>query len=168
MGADEREQDYLAFVATRSLALRRTAYLLTGDWHTAADLVQSAVLAGYQRRSRLRDPAAFEPYVRRILVTHFLSWRRRRSWSERPAAHLPEPLAQADPAEAYADADPVRTALQQLSPRQRAVLTLRFYNDLPQAQIADILGCSRASVATHTTRGLDALRTLLDVQEERR
>lgn len=161
MSTDEREQEYLAFVAARAEALRRSAYLLTGSWDSAADLVQGAVLAGYLRRSRLSGPEVFESYVRKVLLSHFLSARRRRWSAERPHAVLPEPPALPDLAAVHADGDAVRRALRGLSPRQRAVVALTYYDDLPQAEIAVMLGCSRASVATHLSRGLAALRDAL-------
>ncbi len=159
---DEREQQYLAFVAARADGLRRSAFLLTGSWHGADDLVQGALFAGYLRRARLAGPEVFEAYVRKVLLSHFLSARRRRWRGEQPYGVLPEPVAVPDHAAAHAEGAAVREALAGLSPRQRAVVALTYYDDLPQAEVAALLGCSRASVATHLSRGLAALRTALE------
>lgn len=152
------------FVGERGPALRRTAYLLTGDWHLAEDLLQAALLRTYERRRRLRDPAALEPYTRRVLVTTFTSWTRRRSFRERPTEDLPD-TARPDAADARAERDRVWSAVRALPPRQRAVLVLRYYEDRTEAEIADLLGVSPGSVKSHASRGLAALRVLLPAEE---
>ncbi|MFG2013190.1 SigE family RNA polymerase sigma factor [Micromonospora sp. NPDC048868] len=142
------------FVAHRSPALSRTAYLLTGDHHLAEDLLQSALAKTYQhwRRIRSGDPDA---YVRRVMYHHQVSW-----WRRRLAERLdPEPTDR--PGDDHSDATALRltlaAALRQLTPRQRAVVVLRFYEDLTETQVAEVLGCSVGTVKRH---GHDALRRL--------
>ncbi|KAB1160065.1 SigE family RNA polymerase sigma factor [Micromonospora sp. AMSO12t] len=143
------------FVAHRSPALSRTAYLLTGDHHLAEDLLQSALAKTYQhwRRIRSGDPDA---YVRRVMYHHQVSWWRRRRLAERLD---PEPSDQ--PGDDHSDTTALRltlaAALRQLTPRQRAVVVLRFYEDLTETQVAEVLGCSVGTVKRH---GHDAVRRL--------
>jgi RNA polymerase sigma-70 factor (sigma-E family) len=156
--------EFDGFVAARGASLRRTAYLLTGDWHLAEDLLQAALLRTYERRRRLRDLDRLEPYTRRVLVTTFTSWTRRRSFRERPTEHLPDRPG-ADATEAYAERDRVWSAVKALPPRQRAVLVLRYYEDRSEAEIADLLGVSPGTVKSHASRALDALRDALPHEE---
>ncbi|MFC7546016.1 SigE family RNA polymerase sigma factor [Plantactinospora sp. GCM10030261] len=146
------------FVVHRSAALSRTAYLLTGDHHLAEDLLQSALARTYRhwRRIRAGDPAA---YVRRVMYHQHISWWRRRRLAERLQ---PEPVDRAgeDSSEAIALRLSVTAALRQLTPRQRAVVVLRFYEDLTEAQVAEVLGCSVGTVKRHGHDALSRLRTV--------
>ena len=145
------------FVAGAGARLGRTAALLTGDRHQAEDLVQTALAKTYLRWHRLREPAAAEAYVRRVMVTTLIRWRRRRWLGEIPAAELPEHAGQ----DAYGAADTrdlLRTALLRLPPPQRAVLVLRYYEDMSEDEAARVLGCSRGTVKSRTSRALAALR----------
>lgn len=131
-----READFHAFVITRSAALFRTAYLLTGDRHAAEDLVQSALAKTASRLRGLRDPAALEGYVRRSMYHEQASrWRRRSRGVEVATDRLPEQLHQG-----HADAADLRlvmrAALARLTPRQRTVLVLRYFEDLSETEIA--------------------------------
>lgn len=156
---------FTAFVRAHTPALSRTAYLLAGDPNAAEDLLQSAFAATYVHWGRLRhlDEAAL--YVRRQLTSTMTSWRRRRSSTE---VLMAEPVSEgaADRADEGAgereQRDELVRALRQLSARQRAVIVLRFYDDLTEAQVADVLGCSVGSVKTHAHRGFERLRELLD------
>jgi RNA polymerase sigma-70 factor (sigma-E family) len=156
--ADEaRFRDY---VAARSPALLRTAYLLVGDRGRAEDLVQTALVKTYLAWGRIRDEGALDAYVRRIMANTATSWWRRRWSGERPADQLPDqPLA--DPANDLAEADGVRRLLLLLPARQRAVLVLRFYNDMTEAEVAETLGISRGSVSSYAAKGLATLRARL-------
>jgi RNA polymerase sigma-70 factor (ECF subfamily) len=149
------EQQFRAFVAARQTALLRTAYLLTGSWHSAEDLLQTALTKTYLAWPRISDKAMVERYVRTTMSrTAVSSWRRR--WhGEYATATLPEVAVQ-DPV--IDDRDEVWEALASLPVRQRAVLVLRFYEDLSETEIAHVLGCSPGSVKTHASRGLKALR----------
>jgi RNA polymerase sigma-70 factor (sigma-E family) len=145
------------FVAVTGARLGRTAALLTGDRHLAEDLLQTALAKTYLRWHRLREPAAAEAYVRRVMVTTLIRWRRRRWLGEIPAAELPERAAH-DPYGAADTRDLLRSALLRLPPQQRAVLVLRFFEDLSEEDAARALGCSRGTVKSRTSRALAALR----------
>jgi RNA polymerase sigma-70 factor (sigma-E family) len=152
---EQRRAAFDALVTLRSPALLRSAYLLTGDRHLAQDLVQSSLARAYLRWGRLRDLEAGESYVRRVMVTQAASERRRRWHGEVPTERLPETP------ETAADLDvreALRTALLRLPAGQRAVLVLRFYEDRSEAETAELLGISRGTVKSRTSRALDALR----------
>lgn len=151
------DEEFGRFVAARGRALCRTAFLLTGDWQVGEDLVQEALTRTYLRRGRLRRPESLEPYVRKVLLSLFLSSRRRAWQREHPVAEVPDQvsLSSLDPAE---DRRGLWPALARLSAQQRAVLVLRYYEDLTEAEIAAVLGCSAGAVKTHAARGLDRLR----------
>jgi RNA polymerase sigma-70 factor (ECF subfamily) len=151
------EDAYRAFVASRTTALLRSAYLLVGDHGQAEDLVQTALVKTYLAWSRIREPAAVESYVRRTMATTATSWWRFR---ERVVATLPEHAA-ADDVEPSLERDRLWSHLRQLPLRQRAVLVLRYYEGLSEAEIADTLGLSRGTVKSHASRGLAALRQRL-------
>lgn len=151
------DEEFGQFVAARGPALCRTAFLLTGDWQAGEDLVQEALTKTYLRRRGLRDPAALEPYARKVLVSLFLTWRRRRWHRELPQAEPPE-LGGADQADRLADRGGMWWALAELPPQQRAVLVLRYYEDLTEADIAAVLHVSTGAVKTHAARGLNRLR----------
>lgn len=156
--------DYVAFVEARQGSLLRAAYLICGDEHLAHDLLQDALIKLASRWERLRDEAP-EAYARRILYRDAISrWRRTRR--ERlvdhqdpngPAStvHAPDELS---PWVAGAD---VRGALALLPPRQRAVIVLRYYEDLSEADIANVLGISRGTVKSQASDAMTTLRRLL-------
>jgi RNA polymerase sigma-70 factor (sigma-E family) len=146
------------FVVLRSPALSRRAYLLTGDHQLAEDLLQSALAKTYRHWRRISggDP---EAYVRRVMYHQQVSWWRRRLPTERLEAE-PTDRPGSDHSEATALRLTVATALRHLTPRQRAVVVLRFYEDLTEAQVAEVLGCSVGTVKRH---GHDALRRLRDI-----
>ena len=158
------EEEFGRFVAARGRALCRTAYLLTGDWQVGEDLVQEALTRTYLRRRRLRSAAALEPYARRVLVSLFLTSRRRHWHKELPVANVPDHAVngQFDAAE---DRRGLWPALLALPAQQRAVLVLRYFEDLTEAEIAAVLGCSPGAVKTHAARGLDRLRRSMALEE---
>ena len=144
------------FVAGRGQALQRTAFLLTGDWALAEDLLQTALARAYPRWDRIArdDP---EAYVRRILVNTWSSWWRRRWRGELPTEELPESAAP----DAYAEADrrgAVRDALSRLPRKQRAVIVLRFHEDMSETQVASLLGISVGTVKSQAAKALAKLR----------
>ncbi|MER7673526.1 SigE family RNA polymerase sigma factor [Kitasatospora sp. NPDC096128] len=149
------------FVAARYQALLRGAYLITGDLHDARDLLHDALARVYPKRSAIRDPGAAEGYVRRTMVrTHVSRWRRTRRevlTSEPPDG----PAAQ----DAERDGQ-LAAALAALPRRQRAAVVLRYYLDLPVAQVAVELGCSETTAKTHLARGIKALRQELEPARE--
>ena len=153
------------YVTARWMPMLRTARLLTGDDGLAEDLVQTACERCYATWPRLRSPDAADAYVRRTIVNTFVTWQRRRSWHEVPRDRMPE----ADGADAAVDLDErsiVMDALAQLPARQRAVVVLRFYDDLSVRQTASLLGCSTGTVKSQTSHALAKLRELLGEELE--
>ncbi|MER6948474.1 SigE family RNA polymerase sigma factor [Nonomuraea sp. NPDC000554] len=146
------------FVVDRSAALFRTAYLLTGDRHAAEDLVQSALAKTAAKWRGLRDPAAIEGYVRRAMYHERVSWWRRRSRvTEVPTGWLPDQIGDGH-AEAADLRLVMRAALARLTPRQRTVLVLRYFEDLSETEIAQLLGVGVGSVRSQIYRSLERLK----------
>ena len=152
---------FAEFVAARSPALHRSAYLLVGERHLAQDLLQEALTKTYVAWPRLRDPANAEAYTRRVITTTAISWYRRKSWQERPSDTIPE-TSHPGHGDDLVRREWVWTALQALPPRQRAAIVLRYYEDLTEAQTADALGCAVGTVKSQVHAGLATLRTTLD------
>ena len=151
---------FTEFVDARSPSLFRTAYLMVGDHQLAQDLLQEALVKTLLAWPRLRDHATVEAYTRRIVVTTSISWRRRRSFHERPSESLPEGT-RADLTDTVVTHEVVLRALQQLPPGQRAAIVLRYYQDLTEAQTAEVMGCSVGAVKSQVFAGLTKLRGLL-------
>lgn len=150
--------DFEEYVAARGPALVRFAYLLTGDAHAAEDLAQTALADCYRRWRRITGDHP-DAYVRRVLLHRYLRSRRRRWSGEVPTETLPDrPAGGPDPAEQLGHRDELRTALGSLAPRARAVLVLRYYGDLDDAAIADLLQVTPSTVRATATRALAALR----------
>lgn len=154
---DSIDADFRAFVAARSASLLRTAYLLVGDWAHAEDVLQTALTKTYLSWRRLGELEAAEAYARRVLVTTATSWWRRRWHGERPTAQLPE-RAIRDQMDEQLERQAMWVHVQALPARQRAVLVLRFYEDLTEAQTADLLQCSVGTVKSQTSKALAKLR----------
>lgn len=148
--------DFEAFVAARSTALWRSAYLLTGDRHKAEDLLQTALLKAWRNWDRINRREAVESYVRAALVSTYTDWWRRRWNGEVPTGELPEHPAAAATPEVRHD---VLAALALLPRGQRAVVVLRFFDDLSEARTAATLGVSIGTVKSQTARALATLRT---------
>ncbi len=151
-----------AYVQSRSQALLRLAYLLTGDAHLAEDLVQTSlakVMGRWDAVAGRGDPHA---YVRTVVLHTALGWRRRRWRGERPSDRVPDEADAHDAATAVVGRERLRVALLRLPPRQRAAVVLRHYEDLSEADVARALHCSVGTVKSQTARALDRLRTLLD------
>lgn len=144
-------------VAARSPALLRTAYLVVGDHQLAQDLLQEALVKAYVAWPRLRDAAKAEAYVRRTIVTTAISWRRRRSFHERPVDRVPD-QRNADETERLVTQDVLWEQVCDLPPRQRAALVLRYYEDLSEAETAELLGCSVGTVKSQVSAALSKLR----------
>ena len=151
------DESFRRFVVEQRRSLLRSAYLLTGDRGHAEDLVQTALLKTYRHWERVTghgDPTA---YVHRVLVTTSVSWWRRLASSEQVIESVPDRAA--DP-QWQRDEELVR-ALRGLPPRMRAVVVLRFYQDLSETKTAELLGCSVGTVKTQTSRAMTRLRELL-------
>jgi RNA polymerase sigma-70 factor (sigma-E family) len=155
----ELELDFVAFVEARTSALFRTAVALTGHHQQAEDLLQTVLARTYQHWARIRAGHP-EAYVRRAMYLQCVSWWRLRSYRREVASDdLPE-VPGADHADAIGLRMAVQSALRRLPARQRAVLVLRYLEDLPDADIAEIIGCERATVRSHVARARDRLRQL--------
>lgn len=161
------EATFDEFVAARSAALRRLAVLLLGDEHLAEDAVQAALLKAWRHWSRIGGVEHVEAYVRKILLNTVRSDRRRRLPVEAPHAVLPE-SAVADGADVRAERDAMWDRLRRLPARQRAVLVLRYYEDLTEEQTAAALGCHVGTVKSYTARAMAALRADDTVRDHRR
>jgi RNA polymerase sigma-70 factor (sigma-E family) len=154
-------QAFEDYVSARGGRLLRFAYLLCGDPHLAEDLVQEALARAHRRWERIE---ADEPdaYVRAALVRAHLSWWRRRSSRERVTADPPHrDGSRPDFADVHAVRDELWRLLSDLPRAQRAVLVLRFFEDLDDQRIAAVLGCAPGTVRVHASRGLAALRAAL-------
>lgn len=159
---------YEEFVAARLPAVLRYATALTGSPPLAEDLVQEVLVRVQAKWRRVSTAERPEAYVRRMVLNEYLGWRRRRS--SRDVSTAPEHFeglsgTVADHAEAHGERDRMRRALETLPRRQRAVLVLRFYEGLTDAEIAADLGCSTGTVRSHASRALATLRTALDLKE---
>lgn len=143
------------FVRTRSRELLRTAWLLTGDWALAEDIVQAALVKCWPKWMDVSTPDA---YVRAAIVRTFLASRRRRWVGEYPVAAIPDESAAADPFPAADVRAAVRVALAVLTPRERAVVVLRYYVDRSESDTAALLRLSRGAVKRYAADGLVKLR----------
>ena len=151
---------FTEYAEARAATLFRTAYLMVGDHQLAEDLLQEALVKTLMAWPRLRDRDGLEAYSRRIIVTTLISWRRRRSFHERPMEVLPERPG-SDPAIGVVTHDAVVAALRTVPPRQRAAIVLRYYQDLTEAQTAEAMGCSVGAVKSQVSAGLRRLRETL-------
>ena len=159
---EDQSREFDEYFTARWDAVRRTAYLMCGDWHWADDLAQAAFIRLAAGWHRLRDPQALDAYVRTCLVRAYISesrrvWRRR----ENSYADLPEAAGVDDNAELSTRRLVFGDALRQLPPRQRVTLICRFYQGLDVAETAAALGCTEGTVKSQTSRGLETLRRLL-------
>lgn len=163
----DRDTDFAQYVAARQSGLLRTAYLLTGDQHSAEDLVQTALAKLYLTWNRLAHVENLDAYLRRIMVNEHTSWWRR-AWrrSETSVDEVPEQRSRPrDQMRDVGERDAMWSVVQTLPPRQRAAVVLRYYEDLSEQQTAEILGCSVGTVKSQTSRALATMRTHL--QRER-
>jgi RNA polymerase sigma-70 factor (sigma-E family) len=149
---------FAEFVTERSQALLRIAWLLTGDSGKAEDLLQTALARVWPRWHRIVSGGNPEAYVRRTMITTYVSWWRRR-WRFEVPGEPPDTGDRADVAGDSATRDAVRRALAGLSRQQRAVVVLRYIEDLSVAETAQLLGCSAGTVKVQAGRALTALRT---------
>ncbi|TDQ05380.1 SigE family RNA polymerase sigma factor [Labedaea rhizosphaerae] len=160
---DQREeQEFAEYFVARRDAVRRTAYMLCGDWHRADDLAQTAFVALHRRWRKIRDHGALDAYVRRTVVRAAIDESRRPWRRERQTEVLPEVTDQSTRVDdQVATRSALLDGLKEVPPRQRAVLVLRFLEGLDVAATAAALKCSEGTVKSQTARGLDALRGVL-------
>jgi RNA polymerase sigma-70 factor (sigma-E family) len=154
VGRADWEPQFTEYFTARVQPLRRLAYGLCGDWHTAEDIVQLTFVRLYSAWPRVRIDSV-DHYTRRVLVNVFLSHRRTRRW-EALTASPPERPAPDGPA--VADRLALHAALARLAPRQRAVVVLRHLEELSVAEVAELLRVSEGTVKSQTARGLETLR----------
>ena len=148
---DSRDAEFTDFVVEHGARLLRTACLLTGDAHLGEDLVQTALAKAYGAWPKVRRAEHRGAYVRRLMVNTHLSWLRRLTNTERVHETFPD-LASGDHQSAHAETDEMRRALLQLSPRVRTAVVLRYFDDLSEAETAQLMGCSRSTVNNHVSR----------------
>lgn len=157
------EPEFRDYVQKRRRALIRTAYLLTRNEADAEDLVQSALAKTYLAAGRIEDRSALDGYVRRAIVNTHISWWRRRRVVELPTDELPDE-AVADHAVSSDLQETLRRALDRLPGRMRAAIMLRYYDDMTEAEVAEILGISLGTVKSTVARAVAKLRIDADLQ----
>jgi RNA polymerase sigma-70 factor (sigma-E family) len=155
-GAVEEFTEYAAGAAAR---LRRTAFLLCGDWHTAEDLTQTTLAKMFVSWRRISRQDAVYAYASRTLVNAYLTDRRRRRSREVLTGWLPETAVEPRACEVRMV---VLDALATLPPKMRVVVVMRYWADLSVEQVADLLGCSTGNVKSQSARGLGKLRAVLE------
>ncbi|PZS06080.1 MAG: SigE family RNA polymerase sigma factor [Pseudonocardiales bacterium] len=155
------------FVTQKWPELVRFGFALTGEWASAEDLAQVAVIAVDRRRRKAGEPTHLLAFTRRVMVRTFLGWRRRRWATEVVTDNVDElatesAAAESDRVDVQVD---VAAVLLRLPPRQRAVIALRYLADLSEADTAEAIGISLGAVKTHASRGLRALRSIPSIRE---
>ncbi|MGA5305843.1 SigE family RNA polymerase sigma factor [Nucisporomicrobium flavum] len=164
MRADE-EREYTEYVAGRLSRLHRTAYMLCGDAHRADDIVQATLTALYVQWRKVSAAHNVDAYVQSILVRRYLDERRLR-WSRVRLGGVPAHAVPIDAAEhGIVERDALLTALRALPKGQRAVVVLRYFDDLTVEATAEVLKCSVGNVKSQCSRGLAALRAALTPAE---
>jgi RNA polymerase sigma-70 factor (sigma-E family) len=151
-------EEFIEFATVTSPRLRRTAFLLCGDWHTAEDLAQATLVKVFTSWRHIRRKDAADAYATRTLVNTYLADRRRKRVGEVLTATLPERAIQPQTPEIRVV---VLDALATLPSRARAVVVLRYWSDLSVEQVATMLACSTGNVKSQSARALDKLRILL-------
>jgi RNA polymerase sigma-70 factor (sigma-E family) len=160
-GVSAGESDFRGWVAEGRSDLRRTAYLLCGDWYLADDLVQETLARMFSVWDRVTRSGAPDGYARKVLVNLALDHRRRPSRREASMAVLPERPSPAEASYVDGDGPAVIAALQDVPTGQRAVLVLRYWEDRSIEETARLLGTSEGNVKSQSSRGLTALRAAL-------
>ena len=153
------EEEFAEFASGAAARLRRTAFLLCGDWHMAEDLTQTTLARMFVSWRRISRQEAAYAYASRTLVNAYLTDRRRRRGQEVLTGWLPETAAEPQACEVRIM---MLDALATLPPKMRVVVVMRYWADLSVEQVADLLGCSTGNVKSQSARGLDKLRALLE------
>lgn len=160
--ATSHDEEFTAFAAASLPQLRRTAYLVCGDWHRAEDVVQDALIRLYRVWRRVERQEALLAYARRTTIRLLVDESRRPWRRERPTAgHGADSWVSASSAGAVDERDVMVRALSTLPPRRRACVVLRYYHDLSVRETADVLGCSEGTVKSQTAHALATLRAVL-------
>jgi RNA polymerase sigma-70 factor (sigma-E family) len=158
---EAREREFDEFVLARQPRLLRTAYLLCGDWHLAEDLTQNALAKVYVGWNRIQRVGQIDAYVHRILFRTYVDTYRRRRKREILSAAVPDVAGTGTASDVRLT---LLAALAEVTPRYRAVLVLRFWEDRSVTETSDALGITEGSVKSHTHRGLQQLRSVLGDQ----
>ena len=156
------EAAFVEFAQSARDRLRRTAYLLCGDWDQASDFVQEGLIRVYVRWPRLVRDGGEHGYARKAVISAFLDHARRRSSTERPQEADPTLASDEDVAHDVTHRAHLMAALARLAPRQRACVVLRYFEDLSVTETAALLGCSEGTVKSQTSRALFSLRSMLN------
>jgi RNA polymerase sigma-70 factor (sigma-E family) len=156
------DEQYVDFVNASQHRLRRTAYLLTGDWQLAADVTQEALLRVYVAWPRIERAGGLPTYARRALVSATIDQRRRPWRREEPTAIDVDRTDDSRIDEAVSDREMLLAALRRLPARQRACVVLRYFDQLSVEETAQAMRCSPGTVKSQTSRGLDALRDIFE------
>ena len=151
-------EEFTSLVLASQPRLRRTAYLLCGDWSLASDHVQEALIRVYRHWPRLHSGAQAHAYARKAVVSVVIDAKRRRSSTELPVDAVADRAGGPDQADVSADRELLTRCLVQVPARQRACLVLRYYDDLSVSEVATALGCSEGTVKSQTARGLVTLQ----------
>ena len=165
--ARERDAQFTAFAQSYGVHLRRTAFLLCHDWHLAQDLSQTALAKTYLSWRSSGPPESPHAFCQKVLLNSFLDHRRRRTNTEVAVADVPEPSPTSLFATSLFTPSDLRItlveALRTLPPRDRAIVVLRYWEDLPVDQVAALMDVSTAVVKSQTARSLARLRELLPI-----
>ncbi|MGY0230860.1 SigE family RNA polymerase sigma factor [Longispora urticae] len=153
----KHDAEFAEFVAARGHRLQQTAFLLCGDWHRAEDLVQTALIKVYRAWPRIGGGSP-EAYARKVLARTVIDASRRFWRRERTVTEVPDIAGPEHGTDAALD---MRRAIAALPSRQRAVVVLRYWEDLPVAEVAEVLGCSESTVKSQSAKGLAVLRQLV-------
>jgi RNA polymerase sigma-70 factor (sigma-E family) len=159
------EQEFVEFATGARARLRRTAYLISGDWELASDIVQEALIRVYVAWPRIERKGGLAAYARRCVVNVAIDLGRRRSSSELPATHESMDRAAGAVDLGVPAREALLDALRDLPPRQRACLVLRYFEDLSVRETAEVLGCHEGTVKSQTARALDSLREQTHIQD---
>jgi RNA polymerase sigma-70 factor (sigma-E family) len=157
------EESFRRFAVEHAARLRRSAYLYCGDWHLAEDLMQSTLIKIYRSWARILKDESLTNYSRTVLLRTWLDekrrpWRRSEWTSDAVPERRDDARGPADSADRLWAQDVVHEGLLRLPPKQRAVVVLRYFDDLSVAEAAQVMGCSEGTVKSQTARGLEALR----------
>jgi len=161
------DTDFDAFVRAHAPTLLKSARLLTGNQIDAEELVQDTLVRLYPKWLRVSDAPVPLAYVRRSMVNNFISWKRSPSRRDTLVATVPDVAAEHDLATFVSDRAAVRSVLDSLAPKQRAVIVLRYYHDLTDTQIAAEVGCREGTVRSILSRTLHQLRDAMPEPDRR-
>jgi RNA polymerase sigma-70 factor (sigma-E family) len=163
--ARRNDDQFVEYVVGNQARLRRTAYLLCGDWQRAADITQEALIRVYLAWPRIERKGGLPTYVRRTIVSVAIDLQRKRSSRELPTVGNDSAPAEIDIERSVSDRAALLAALATLPPRQRACVVLRYYDDLSVREVAHLLECSEGTVKSQTSRALDTLQRTFAAQQ---